>query len=136
MNYFHLGSESEFVKMTMPASYVAEGWAQANVEISVNCFSGTIRAYVELDDFVRFFKELKVLYESLQGRAEFSPMDKQIVIAVTGNGRGQMLVTGEAWEHATYGNRLVFELALDQTFLVGPLAQLEGLFGRASDAAV
>ena len=31
MNVIHFGTDSEYIKITLPHSYSTEGWAQANV---------------------------------------------------------------------------------------------------------
>ncbi len=76
MNVIHFGTDSEYVKIGLPHSYSTEGWAQAEVDIAVRCFHGTINPWVEAADLRRFTKALRALYESLQGEAEFSPLEQ------------------------------------------------------------
>jgi hypothetical protein len=54
---------------------------------------------------------------------------------LVGTGGGHILLTGTAWSQARYGNKLEFELELDQTYLVGPVGQLETFLekGMAND---
>lgn len=100
---------------------------EAQVDIVVKAFRGSIRAFVEVYDLVRFGEQLGLLYANLSGRAELKPREEQIVLAVEGNGRGGITVKEVAYAEASYGNKLEFELALDQTFLVEPLRVLRGL---------
>jgi hypothetical protein len=62
MTNFHLGSESEFVSIELTSQPLREGWTEGVIEISVNGFHGRISAYFEIDDFVQFHNELRVLY--------------------------------------------------------------------------
>jgi hypothetical protein len=78
MNTVQFGSESEHVRITLPDSYSIEGWAEADVEIVVQGFQGKLAPWVESADFGIFASQLRVLYESLKGKAEFRPMEGQL----------------------------------------------------------
>lgn len=132
MNVIHFGTDSEYIKIMLPRSYSTDGWAQADVEISVHGFQGKINPWVEAADFESFTKKLRALYESLQGEAEFSPLDKQFTLKFVGAGGGHINVTGEAWSQATYENKLTFMLELDQSYLQAPLRELEDLITDTS----
>ena len=127
MNVIHFGTDSEYVKITLPPSYSTESWAQADVEISVRGFQGKINPWIDAADFEIFAKKLRALYESLQGEAEFSPLEKQFTLKFVGAVGGHIHVTGEAWSQATYENKLTFMLELDQSYLQTPLRELENL---------
>jgi hypothetical protein len=127
MNVIHFGTDSEYIRLTLPSSYSAEGWAQASVEISVHCFRGEISPWVEAADFELFTKQLRSLYESLQGEAEFTPIEQQFTLKLTASAGGHVQLSGEAWSLATYENKLSFVLELDQSYLLAPLRVLEGL---------
>jgi hypothetical protein len=130
MNVIHFGSESEFVEIRLPKSYSVEGWAQADVEIAVNCFHGKMRPWVESADFEQFTVALRVLYDSLQGEAELSPMEEQFTLKLISTGGGHIEITGEAWSQATYENKLEFTLGIDQSYLLKPLTELEILMSQ------
>jgi len=127
MNVVHFGTETEYVKIKLPSSYCEKGWAQADVEIAVQCFSGNIRPWLNVEDMVPFTAQLRALYETLMGEATLSPRDEQFTLKFVGTAGGHIKVTGVAWSEATYGNELTFFLGLDQTFLPAPLQVLEGL---------
>ncbi|MBL0726087.1 hypothetical protein [Piscinibacter sp. HJYY11] len=135
MNVIHFGTDSEYIKLTLPGSYSREGWAQASVEIAVHCFRGEISPWVETVDFELFTKQLRSLYESLQGEAEFTPIEQQFTMKLVANTGGHIQITGEAWSLATYENRLSFVLELDQSYLLAPLRVLEGLVVRGVPGA-
>lgn len=127
MGVIHFGSDVEYIKITLPPSYSTEGWAQADVEIFVHGFQGKINPWVDAADFENFTKKLRALYESLQGEAEFSPLEKQFTLKLVGAAGGHIHVTGEAWSQATYENKLTFTIEIDQSYLQAPLRELEKL---------
>jgi hypothetical protein len=130
MNVIHFGTDSKYIKLTLPDSYSTEGWAQARVEIAVHCFRGEISPWVEAVDFELFTKQLRSLYESLQGEANFKPIEQQFTMKLAANTGGHIQVTGEAWSLATYENKLSFVLELDQSYLLAPLRVLESLVAQ------
>jgi len=127
MSVVHIGSDSEYVAITFPASYSTEGWAQADVEISVNCFRGNIRPYIEAKDIGPFTTQLRALYETLKGEASFTPLEQQFTLRIKSVGGGRLHLEGEAWSQAAHENKLAFELELDQSYLPKPLSVLESL---------
>lgn len=127
MSVVHFGTETEYVKIKLPGSYCVKGWALAEVEIAVQCFSGNIRPWLDAEDMVPFTTQLRALYETLKGEATLSPRDEQFTLKFVGTAGGHIEVTGVAWSEATYGNKLMFDLGIDQTFLPAPLQVLEGL---------
>ena len=135
MNVIHFGTESEYIKITLPSSYSTEGWAQASVEIAVHRFRGEISPWVEAIDFELFTKQLRSLYESLRGEAEFTPTEQQFTMKLVASTGGHIQVTGEAWSLATYENKLSFVLELDQSYLLAPLRVLEALAVRGVPGA-
>jgi hypothetical protein len=127
MNTFFLGSGSEYIKVTFPTSYSGEGWCEVTVELAVRGFHGTINPSVEAFDFESFANQLRKLYDSLQGKAEFKPREEQFTLSLTASTQGHIEAKGVAWSEATCGNCLNFALDLDQSFLEEPLKELEEL---------
>lgn len=134
MKLVRIGSSSEYVEIRVPASYSSEGWAQAEVEMAVNSFHGTIMPWVEREDFSKFEVELRALYDTLRGTAEFAPLERQISLKLVGKGGGHIQVTGEAVSHMQE-NHLTFTLEIDQSYLLSSLQQLKALHeGREGEA--
>jgi hypothetical protein len=100
-------------------------WVQTEATLVVENFRGSIQPMFEINDFLRFAPELRKVYETLSGKATFDSREQQLFFTVSGNGRGSISVEGYAYSQATYGNKLEFELTMDQTFLPEPLAVLE-----------
>jgi hypothetical protein len=57
-------------------------------------------------------------------------MEGQLTVALTGNGRGHIEVTGAALDHAGIGNTLAFHFDVDQTYLPGVLGSLDAVIGH------
>lgn len=120
-----LGTDSEHLRLSWPSSLGKEDWGDIRVDIRVRSFHGAISPSVEGADLLRFRKELRALYNSLQGVAELSTRERQIGFKLTAGSSGHILLAGEAWSEATYGNCLRFELELDQSFLPTPLKVMD-----------
>src|SRR5687767_6141273 len=75
---FLLGSAGgEGVMIDLPQrAQGREGWFDASVVVTVSGFIGTISAYFEIDDFVRFHAGLVSLYDTLTGTAELAPRER------------------------------------------------------------
>ena len=131
MSVVHFGSESEFICISLPSSFTTEGWAQARVDIAVNGFTAQIAPWIEASDLNLFTKQLRGVFETLQGEAEFSPVERQFTFKISAHTGGHIQVTGEAWSQATFENKLSFELQLDQSYLSQPLCDLEELMTKS-----
>lgn len=125
MNTVQFGSASEHVRITLPASLSIDGRGEVDVEILAHGFQGKLSPWVETFDFEKFTSQLRPLYESLNGTAEFRPREGQFVLMLTAVSCGHIKVSGEAWSHVTYGSKLEFEFELDQSYLEEPLSELE-----------
>jgi hypothetical protein len=135
---FLLGSAGgEGVAIDLPQrAQGREGRFDAPVVVTVSGFVGTISAYFEIDDFVRFRAGLASLYDTLTGTAELAPRERQLVLSVTGNGRGAIDIKGCAYAHPTYGSKLDFELRIDQTFLPEPIRVLDRFIALHKEGSV
>jgi hypothetical protein len=127
MNIVQFGSDAEHIKIQIPESFSLEGWAQTSVEIKVNGFCGVITPYFNTEDFELFLPNLRKLYESLKGSAEFIPLEKQLVLTFEGKSGGHISISGTAWSQASYENKLEFSIEIDQSYLQEPIKILERL---------
>lgn len=128
------GNEAEHIELRFNSPQVADrdGWLETYVDIVVKGFRGSIRAFVEIADLVRFGEQLARLHETLGGNAELATTERQIMLTVQGDGRGRVSVKGAAYSEPCFGNKLEFELNLDQTFLVEPLRVLRAISEQAA----
>ena len=129
MSIIHIGSESEYVKMALNLPFSIEGWCTANVEIAVPSFHGWIEIYLDESAIKNFAGQLTGMYDSLQGTASLMPLEGQFTLTLNAKTSGHIHAEGTAWSRATCGNKLVFQLELDQSFLPQVLLQLQGALG-------
>ena len=107
--------------------YYDDNWVRGNVFISVGGFKGNYGAAFLTDEFSRFLDKLQNLYKSLEGTAEFKTIEEQLYIKASGDGKGHVIIEGEALDEAGIGNRLNFNLEIDQTDLSSTIKQLKEL---------
>ena len=102
-----------------------DNWVNVSVSISVGAFAGKYDATFLASDFIGFRAGLQALHELLEGTASFSTIEHQLSLEFTGDGRGHIALKGLAIDASGTGNRLEFELALDQTCLPSALGELD-----------
>jgi len=122
----NIGAEHIMIRLTSNGAG-DDIWLVGDIEIQVQSFVGKLSAYFEPYDFSLFSTQLTQLHSSLTGAAILKPREEQLVLTLTGNGRGGINVSGIAYSQATWQNKLEFSFEIDQTFLLEPLAQLEVL---------
>jgi hypothetical protein len=105
-------------------NYHDDNWLRVRVAISVGAFSGAYEAAFLTDELASFKGQLETLYRTLEGTARFSTLEEQLSLLFSGNGRGEIIVQGEATDAVGSSNKLNFELVTDQTYLQ---ATLQGL---------
>ena len=94
--------------------------------VAVPGFGTSVNAFLKSIDFADLEQQVKVRRDTLQGTAELHPLESQINVVLTGNGRGGIEVTGDI-SSISWTNKLQYGFTIDQTFLVDTLAQLEQL---------
>jgi hypothetical protein len=133
---FHIGGqESEYVRVAILGDN-GDGWFSAEVEVAVGAFRGTYAANFNSWAFSNFRGDLKRLYRSVSGSASFTSYEQQLEITMTCNAQGHIEARGEAVDLAGTGNRLVFRLEIDQTYLPKILADLQSALERFPPRAV
>ena len=112
-----------------PASgeYWDDNWLVTNISVVVGGFCGRVGANIMTAELVRFSEELYVLYERLTGTAEFTTLEGQLLLKLTGDGRGHIQLEGQVLDQAGIGNRLSFALDFDQTFLPQSMRDLDSI---------
>lgn len=128
------GSERERVTVEVTryeraptGDYHDDNWLSVTVTVSAGAFEGTFPASFLTEEFVAFHNALRTLYDTLCGEAKFETLEEQLFLRLSGNGRGQIDLKGYAVDRAGNGNRLEFEMHLDQTHLDGALRGLESI---------
>ena len=125
MTTIRLGSDSEYVKITLQSPYASEGWCQASVEVAVSCFHGHIAPWLGVGDIESFASQLVNVHNTLEGEAKLAPREGQFTLHVQAKTGGHLVLSGVAWSKATFENRLEFVMELDQSYLPSTLIQLQ-----------
>jgi hypothetical protein len=92
-------------------------WIDCELQIVAGCFRGGFRADLRSEEFHTFLEEVEGLSRTRDGTASFTTMEGQIVLSLTGDGKGHIRVTGEAIDAVSVGNRLQFVFDIDQAQL-------------------
>ena len=97
------------------------------VSIRAGAFGGTYRAMFHTWDFLELRDRLAELERDLRGETRFETLEHLLEMVFRGDGRGDFTIAGKATDDPNYGNRLLFELAVDHVGLKGAIAQLDAV---------
>jgi hypothetical protein len=101
-----------------------DGRLSAQVRIRVGGFRGSYRADFNSWAFSDFASQLERLYRTISGSAAFTSNEKQLELMLTCDIKGHIYVKGEAIDYVSKGNKLIFRLDIDQTYVPQVLSQL------------
>jgi len=133
---FHIGGENaEYVRVTVLGNN-GDGWLPARIEIAVGAFGGSYKSDLTSMAFSRFAAELRELYRTVSGSAVFTDYEGQLEMQLACDIRGHIRLKGQAMDFAGTGNRLAFELNLDQTNIPPILKSLESFLEEYPARAV
>ncbi|MFN7571089.1 MAG: hypothetical protein ACK5TK_06500 [Betaproteobacteria bacterium] len=107
--------------------YYDDNWLRVSVRVSAGAFAGLFDATFLTSEFVGFRESLGALHDSLIGSARFSTLEEQLVLDLTGDRLGHITLRGVATDAPGIGNRLQFQLALDQSHLSVALRDLDAM---------
>jgi hypothetical protein len=131
------GSEHERVEVTVSGyerqpsgDYHDDNWLTVEVSLAVGGFRGRFQASFLTAELTEFRDQLAALNTSLKGEAKLVTMETQLLLSLSGNGRGGILLKGEAWDQPGIGNCLAFGLDIDQTHLANTLQELDAIIER------
>lgn len=105
-------------------------WVAAEVSVRAGAFQGAFEASLRTTDFESFRRKLGALYEKLSGEAVFETMERWVDVRVVGDGRGHFEARCGLRDDASFGNRLTFSLAFDQTQVPAVLGRLDEIVRR------
>lgn len=88
-------------------------------------FNGKIRAAILTGVLTTLLKQLRALYETLAGTAEFTTMEEQLHLLFRGDGKGYIELEGKLIDQPGIGNQLHFTLRFDQSQLGASIRELE-----------
>jgi len=96
-----------------------KGWSRAEIEVRCDGWTGTMRGSFMKGELARFAEEIRRLHHDLVGTARLDPIEPNLVLTLTGDGKGHVLVDGVARNHFVSGTQLMFKFGIDQTYLKG-----------------
>jgi hypothetical protein len=105
--------------------YHDDNWLTVQVRVCAGGFRGTVDGAFITEEFVAFLTQLRHLHQSLSGTAEFTTMEGQLHLRLTGDGKGHIEFVGEVADQPGIGNRLHFTLHFDQSQLGASIHELE-----------
>ena len=97
------------------------------VNIRAGAFGGSYRAMFHTWDFADLRDRLASMQDDLRGEARFDTLEHLLEMVFRGDGRGDFTVAGKATDDPAYGNRLLFELAIDHAQLRQAVRELDAL---------
>lgn len=110
------GAESDYVRVSVTADN-KDGWLSVDVDIVAGGFRGRFPAAFDTYGIAEFARQLAKLNETVSGSAKFRSLEGQLELDMECDRLGRIAVSGKAVDVAGTGNRLLFEIEIDQSHL-------------------
>ena len=110
--------------------YHDDNWLTSKILVRVGRFRGEVDAAIITGELVQFLNQLRPLFSSLRGVAEFSTLEGQLNLRLVGDGKGHVELVGEVADQPGIGNKLSFQLQFDQTQLGASIRELEDVTSK------
>jgi hypothetical protein len=91
----------------------------AEIEFQCDGWSGRVQSNFMKGELARFAEEVRRLHRDLVGVARLEPLEPNIVLSLTGDGKGHVTVDGVGQNDFQRSTRLTFKFVIDQTYLPG-----------------
>ena len=105
--------------------YHDDNWLTSQIQVCAGGFRGKADAAIVTEELAAFLTQLRPLYNTLLGTAQFSTMEGQLLLRLIGDGKGHIELTGEVADQPGIGNRLNFTLRFDQSQLGASIRDLD-----------
>jgi hypothetical protein len=102
-----------------------DNWLTVQIRVAVGGFRGAVDAAILTDELAAFRTQLRPLHERLRGVAEFTTLEGQLHLRLTGDGKGHIELVGCVGDEPGVGNQLHFTLNFDQSQLKVSIRELE-----------
>ncbi len=113
---------------------VGEFWADnrliAEIGVRAGPFQGKVPTTILTSDLINFLAELRPVFETLCGSAQFETGEGRLHVRLTAHGASDIEVLGEAADPRVRGNRLHFALRFGQFQLGESIRELEQVAAR------
>ena len=96
-----------------------DGWSGAQIEIRCDGWAGSFNWSFRKGELSNFADEIRRLHGNLSGTARLQPTEPNIVLTLTGDGKGHITVEGVARHDFARSAYLTFQFEIDQTYLTG-----------------
>jgi hypothetical protein len=96
-----------------------EGWSRATIEVHCDGWAGSVKGNFRRGELAGFAEEVRRLERKLSGIARLKPLEPNITLTLTGDGKGHITVEGVAQNDFANGTQLTFRFTIDQTYLKG-----------------
>jgi hypothetical protein len=94
-----------------------DGWRGGDIEIQCDGWAGRTNADFQKGELRQFGAQLKQLRHTLSGRVELIPIEPNLKMSLSGDGKGHIRVEGVGRNHFERATRLEFCFDIDQTFV-------------------
>lgn len=105
--------------------YHDDNWLNSRIRVCAGGFRGKVDMTILTDEIATFLTQLRPLFDTLSGKAEFSTLEGQLHLRLTGDGKGHIDLAGEIADQPGIGNRLHFTLQFDQSQLGVSIRELD-----------
>jgi hypothetical protein len=105
--------------------YWDDNWLRAESDVVAGGFRGRATAAFITSELSKFLSELRPLFETLRGKAEFVTIEEQLRLQLVGDDKGHIELTGEVADQPGIGNRLHFSFEFDQSQVGASIRELE-----------
>ena len=95
----------------------ADDWRVSHVEVACGIWRGSFRWNFYKGELRQLAYDVQQLYRTLSGTASLVPMEPNLTLNMTGDGKGHIAVEGRAEPEFYTNTYLDFGFALDQTDL-------------------
>jgi hypothetical protein len=83
-----------------------DNWLTISIFVQAGGFNGKVHGAISTDELTLLLKQLRTLYETLAGTAEFTTMEGQLYLLFRGDGKGHIELEGKLADQPGIGNRL------------------------------
>jgi hypothetical protein len=109
----------------LTGEYWDDNWLNVVIRVQAGGLQGKATATFITAELIEFLSQLRPLYETLSGEAEFDTMEQQLNLKLKGDGKGHVELCGEVLDQSGIGHRLNFTLHFDQSQLAASIRELE-----------
>jgi len=122
----HIEVEVIGYERALVGEYFDDNWLIVKIHVQAGGFCGKVDASILTGELEKFCSELRILFGTLRGAAEFTTLEEQLSLKLNGDGKGHIELHGEV----EAGHRLFFKLEFDQSQLGVSIRELEGVLSR------